>query len=97
MSLEILTAQSIQRRHHWIDEIAKISGRFGDDSSRIDRELISEIQQDGLAALLDHLRLCGSIPEHYGHDSSEEKLYSKYTDSLLAMAFIGTALTVVID
>jgi type II restriction enzyme len=93
MSFEILTAKSIQRRQHWIDEIAKISGKFGDDSSKIDRELISEIQRDGLAALLDHLRLCGSIPEHYRHDSSEEKLYSKYTDSLLAEVFRQIGLT----
>lgn len=93
MSFEILTAKSIQRRHHWIDEIAKVSGKFGDDSSKIDRELISEVKRDGLAALLDHLRLCGSIPEHYGHDSSEEKLYSKYTDTLLAEAFRLIGLT----
>jgi type II restriction enzyme len=37
--------------------------------------------------LIDHLRLCGDIPESYGHDSSEEKLYSKYSDSLIALAF----------
>lgn len=36
---------------------------------------------------MDHLRLCGTIPETYGHDSSEEKLYSKYTDALLAVTF----------
>jgi len=93
MSLEILTEKSIQRRRHWIDEIAKISGKFGDDSSKIDRELITEIKRDGLAALLDHLRLCGSIPEYYGRDSSEEKLYSKYTDALLAAAFRHIGLT----
>lgn len=37
--------------------------------------------------LIDHARFCGVIPESYGHDSSEEKLYSKYTDVLLAVAF----------
>ena len=87
MRLEVLTEKSIRRRRHWIDEIAKISGKFGDDSSKIERELMTEIKRDGLAALLDHLRLCGSIPENYGHDSSEEKLYSKYTDVLLSAAF----------
>jgi type II restriction enzyme len=50
-------------------------------------ELSSEIKSQGLEALLDHLRLCGAIPEVYCHDSSEEKLYSKYTDSLLDAAF----------
>lgn len=33
------------------------------------------------------MRLCGDIPEQYGHDSSEEKLYSKYTDCLIAETF----------
>lgn len=87
MRLEILTEESIQRRQHWIEEIAQISGRFGEDTARVDRELTAEIKQDGLAALLAHLHLCGAIPEHYGHDTSEEKLYSKYTDTLLAAAF----------
>lgn len=37
------------------------------------------------------MQLCGAIPERYGHDSSEEKLYSKYTDALLAasLRYIG--------
>ena len=77
MPFEVLTEKAIQRRRHWIDEIAKISGKFGDDSAKVDRELAAELKQDGVSALLDHLHLCGSIPEHYGHDSSEEKLYSK--------------------
>ena len=37
--------------------------------------------------MLDHLRLCTAIPESYGHDSSEEKLYSKYTDALISECF----------
>lgn len=38
-----------------------------------------------------HLFLCGDIPESYGHDTSEEKQYSKYTDALLSETykFIG--------
>jgi type II restriction enzyme len=55
--------------------------------------LTAEIEQDGLGALLGHLHLCGAIPEHYGHDTSEEKLYSKYTDALLAAAFRYIGLT----
>jgi predicted transposase YbfD/YdcC len=50
-------------------------------------ELKSEIVKDGSVALRDHLHMCGAIPEDYGHDSSEEKLYSKYTDVLLSLAF----------
>uniref|UniRef100_E6QL80 EcoVIII restriction endonuclease n=1 Tax=mine drainage metagenome TaxID=410659 RepID=E6QL80_9ZZZZ len=93
MPFEVLTEKAIQRRRHWTDEIAKISGKFGDDSAKVDRELIAELERDGISALLDHLHLCGSIPEHYGHGSSEEKLYSKYTDALLAAAYRHIGLT----
>ena len=90
---EILSETAIKRRAYWIDEIVQISGRFGDDTSRIEEELNTEIGREGVIALTDHLRLCGSIPEHYGHDSSEEKLYSKYTDALLAAAYRYIGLT----
>lgn len=90
---KVIPATAIKRRAYWIDEIVKLSGHFGADSSRVDTELRAEIRKDGTAALVDHLRLCGSIPEHYGHDSSEEKLYSKYTDALLAAAFRHIGLT----
>lgn len=36
---------------------------------------------------MDHLRLCGNIPEYYGHNTSKEKLYSKYTDTVLSLAY----------
>jgi type II restriction enzyme len=83
----IITQAAKDRRLHWVAEIVNISGRFGDDSERVDQELREQIRIDGVTALLDHLRLCGSIPENCGHDSSEEKLYSKYTDILLAAAY----------
>jgi hypothetical protein len=88
-----ISKAAVARRAFWIEEIVKISGRFGEDTSRIESELGLEIQRDGVAALIDHLALCGSIPEHYGHDSSEEKLYSKYTDALLAAVFRYIGLT----
>lgn len=91
--LKALSPTAATRRAYWIDEIVKIGGHFGQDSSRVERELKSEIRRDGTVALLDHLHLCGAIPEHYGHDSSEEKLYSKYTDSLLAAALSHLGLT----
>lgn len=50
-------------------------------------ELAGEFKPNGIQALVDHLRLCGDIPEEYDHDSSEEKLYSKYTDALLCEAY----------
>lgn len=82
-----ISATAKQRRSRWLQEIVQISGRFGQDSERVVAELTEEIAAEGIAALIDHLHLCGAIPESYGHDSSEEKLYSKYTDALLAAAF----------
>jgi type II restriction enzyme len=93
MPFEVLTERTIQRRQHWVNELAQISGQFGEDSARVEHELTTEIQREGSAALFDHLHLCGAIPEGYGHDTSEEKLYSKYTDTLLAAAFRQMGLT----
>lgn len=84
---KIISQKAITRRNYWVGEIKKLSGNFADDFTRLQTELNTEIQKEGVSALIDHLRLCGSIPEAYGHDSSEEKLYSKYTDGLLALAF----------
>lgn len=84
---EVISDNAIERRLFWIDEIVKIIGDFGSDSGRVEDELKDEIKKNGLTALLDHLRLCCAIPESYGHDTSEEKLYSKYTDALLAQAY----------
>lgn len=91
--LDAISSTAIDRRAHWIDKIISIGSRFGEDSSRVEAQLNSEIEREGTTALIDHLRLCGSIPEHYGHDTSEEKLYSKYTDALLAATFRHVGLT----
>ena len=78
---------AISQRKYWIEEIRKLSGNFSSDSDRLEKELQAEIQKNGKLALLNHLRLCGDIPESYSHDSSEEKLYSKYTDALLSESY----------
>jgi len=91
-NLEVLTKKALDRRAYWVDEIVQIGGRFGEDTKRVFDELSQEIEQDGTRALLEHLRLCGSIPEKYGHDTSEEKLYSKYTDALLAQSYLHIGL-----
>ena len=87
-----------ERRAYWVAELSKLSGSFGVDASRMAEELRSELEREGHEALFDHLRLCGSMPEQYGHDSSAEKLYSKYTDvilseSLNAMGLHSTVIT----
>lgn len=84
---KIISAEAIKRRAYWVKEIEKLSGNFGIDTRRLDNELGEEIKKFGGATIIDHLRLCGNIPESYGHDSSEEKLYSKYTDSLLSFSY----------
>jgi type II restriction enzyme len=78
---------AIERRRYWIEEISKLSGDFGADTARLEKKLEEEVLKSGKVALIDHLRLCGNIPECYGHDTSEEKLYSKYTDYLLSFSF----------
>lgn len=82
-----ISEAAMTRRAYWVEEIRKLSGDFGNDSDRLEKELSDEIEKYGVSVLIDHLRLCGDIPESYAHDSSEEKLYSKYTDSLLSEAF----------
>ncbi|MDP2209267.1 MAG: HindIII family type II restriction endonuclease [Bacteroidota bacterium] len=83
----IISDKAGKRRAYWVDEIRKLSGNFSNDSDRLEKELEAEIKKSGIAALIDHLRLCGNIPESYGHDTSEEKLYSKYTDALLSLSY----------
>ncbi|HEY9269272.1 MAG TPA: HindIII family type II restriction endonuclease [Methylotenera sp.] len=85
--MTIINKAAVDNRFFWVEEIRKLSGDFSLDSNRMESELTNEIKNKGILALLDHLRLCGDIPESYSHDSSEEKLYSKYTDSLLCESF----------
>ncbi|XLF14123.1 HindIII family type II restriction endonuclease [Klebsiella pneumoniae] len=84
---KFINKDAVIRRRYWIDEIVKLSGHFVNDSSRVENEIIDEVKKSGNQALLDHLRLCTAIPESYDHDSSEEKLYSKYTDALISECF----------
>ena len=87
MANEIITKYQLDKRNYWIDEISRLSGNFGVDAEKVAHEISEEIQRDGIDSLLGHLRLCGAIPERYGHDTSEEKLYSKYTDVVIHEAF----------
>jgi len=89
---KIIADKAIKNRQYWIEEIRKLSGNFGDVSDKLEKELEAEIKKNGISSLIDHLRLCGNIPESYGHDTSEEKLYSKYTDCLLSLAYSSLGL-----
>jgi len=89
----IMTQTDLARRQSWVEEISRLSGNFGADTARLETELQEEFRREGLPCLMAHLRLCGAIPEHYGHDSSAEKLYSKYTDILISRGFAQLGLT----
>jgi type II restriction enzyme len=89
----VISPEALRRRNRWVVEIARISGNFGQDVARVQAELEAEVARFGPSSLLDHIRLCGAIPESYGHDSSEEKLYSKYTDIVLASCFTAIGLS----
>lgn len=49
--------------------------------------LMAAIGKPDADGLIESLLECGVIPESFGHDSSEEKLYAKYCDVLLSFAF----------
>lgn len=83
----IISKKEITNRCRWVENLQKLGGHFRDDTDRMQKKLASEIKKTGINGLLGHLRLCGAIPESFGHDSSEEKLYSKYTDTLIAETF----------
>lgn len=87
MNMEIITQEQIDNRSHWIDEISSLGGDFRATTEKIEDEIRREIEDNGAGALLGHLRLCGAIPEGYRPDTSEEKLYSKYTDIVIHEAY----------
>jgi uncharacterized protein (DUF2267 family) len=89
MKIEIIADNQIGIRKYWVDEISRLSGNFGVDAEKVEEEIAQEIKENGIDSLLGHLRLCGAIPERYGHDTSEEKLYSKYTDVVIHEAFLS--------
>lgn len=91
MKLEVLTKSQIENRKYWVSRLSDFDNDFGEESEIIEKAIQEEIQELGIYSLLGHLRLCGSIPERYDHDSSEEKLYSKYTDIVIheAYSFMG--------
>ena len=93
MGLTVVTEQDSHSRTYWIGEISRLSGNFDIDSERVEQKMSEEITRDGIAPLLGHLRLCSAIPESYGHDSSEEKLYSKYTDVVIHEAYRAMGFT----
>ena len=77
----------IKRRNNWVSFFSTLSGNFELDTNTINKKLAEEIRRYGVSALVSHLHLCGAIPESFESDSTEEKLYSKYTDILICQAY----------
>lgn len=68
--MEIINKDTIKRRSYWVEEIRKLSGNFGDHYEKLAKELTEEVEKGGVSVLIDHLRLCGNIPESYNYDLS---------------------------
>ena len=94
-----ISNQAIKNRKIWTNRIINLKGNFIKEVEEIEKDLHKEIEQYGGIAIINHLRLCGNIPELYTQDSTEEKLYSKYTDSILSLAYkqIGLVSTVLTE
>jgi hypothetical protein len=66
-----------------ITQVSRSSGAF---LQKVERAY-TQLSPWDTSALAARLRSAGVIPEMYEHDSSEEKLYAKYCDILVAEAF----------
>jgi hypothetical protein len=88
-----LSEAQILNRTYWVQKIQQLNGDFTSCVNTMQIQLRSELDDLGLEALIGHLEFCGVIPEAYGHDSTQEKLYSKYTDILIALAFEQLGMT----
>ena len=89
----VITATQREKHRILVDKIAQMGGSFGANAIQLEQELAAEIENEGVAGLIGHLRLCGAIPESYGHDTSAEKLYAKYTDIVIHQAFVAMGFT----
>lgn len=65
--------------------IAACAGKAGFGADAVG--LASNITDRSPKILTELLLECGVIPEQFGHDSSQEKLYAKYCDIILKLAF----------
>jgi hypothetical protein len=68
-----------EQRITLVEEVTKQENAF----DKLEKELETISQETLSIELLN----CGIIPERYKHDSSEEKLWAKYCDIVLSIAF----------
>ena len=74
---------SIGFRLNIIDNLSNDRSTLRDYSVELMKSLRENTDQNGIDWFLDLLRVSSCIPEIIKADSSEEKRYSKYTDTLL--------------
>lgn len=77
--------------------IAEICSNDGNNFRERTESLFQELSTMDRETVTLHVEYGGVIPESYSHDSSEEKLYAKYCDFLLAKAleFLGMQASVI--
>lgn len=83
-----ISTESIEFRRKNLDDIQTNSyPDLQQYSKAIEVKLRKFKDEYGLDCFLDLFRLSANIPESIKPDSSEEKVYSKYTDTLLSLMF----------
>lgn len=91
MATNNLAKKLKETRIFWVERIATLSSSpkmdFPAQCQLLKQELESAISKNDSLNLIQHLRLCGAIPEAFERSSSSEKLYAKYTDILIHLAF----------
>ncbi len=88
-----LSPTALPRRQSWLTKLAALTGTLSQKAAQVEQDLTDEIAKEGVVAIRDHLHLCGAIPEIYATGSSDEKLYSKYTDVVVAVTLRAIGLT----
>ncbi|MEO0042481.1 MAG: hypothetical protein RL329_1929 [Bacteroidota bacterium] len=81
LSLPLRTKKFKTMRNDIINLIFKIA-KEKDAFNQLEQHLLNTSKQD----LSENLIECGILPEMFEHDSSEEKLWAKFSDILLAKA-----------
>ena len=91
-----MDAKAESRRSYWVSRLQeKSNGTFENDTTKMIEEL-QKRREAGRRGTFGPFEVLRAIPEKYGHDSSEEKLYSKYTDAVVSEALSAMGLNSVI-
>lgn len=69
------------------DRIIQLCKDKGIDFSAKGLNLKDDLKKCATEEIVDHLHFAGVIPERFGHDSTEEKVFAKYCDALLSTAW----------